>query len=131
MSIEKREVPYEYLVRFNADGTVRGQHLRNLIQVYDTETNEIYSEKEGPALPVHAAAIPVDVAVGEIAAALAKAEEAERLERIRVTGERDELAAAYTRLAEEKRDVEKQVGKLLSDLDAVRAERAGARRDSD
>jgi hypothetical protein len=87
MAIVKQSVPYEMLVRFNADGTVRGRHIKYLDRIYDEDTGEVYAEKEGNALPVKEGGILPEVALGEVAAALAKGEEALHIER-------DELAAA-------------------------------------
>ena len=80
MAIKKERYPYEYLVRFNPDGSVRGQHIRYLDKVYDDETGEVYAEKESDALSVgdEQSAVMLDVALGEVAAGLARAEEANR-----------------------------------------------------
>lgn len=49
--IEVIQQPYEFLVRIN-DGEVSGAHVRRLEVVKNTETGEVYSEKELPAEPI-------------------------------------------------------------------------------
>jgi hypothetical protein len=92
MAIIKQQYPYEYLVRFNADGTVRGQHIKYLDKVFDEETGEVYAEKEGDALSVgdEQSAVMLDTALTEVAAGLARAEESRRKE---ADQGRQELAA--------------------------------------
>lgn len=46
--IEKKEIPYEFLVRINV-GEISGAHVRRLEVVKDSETGEVYSAKEMPA----------------------------------------------------------------------------------
>lgn len=52
MSIIKTTQPYEFLIRWNQDGTVSGQHIQYREIVKDTETGEVYSDRPGNALPV-------------------------------------------------------------------------------
>lgn len=73
--IEKTVTPYEYLVRFNPDGTIRGQHIRYLERI--TEGGGVLVEREGEAVSVGDAtrAVLLDTALGGVAAALARATE--------------------------------------------------------
>lgn len=52
MSIVKTTQPYEFLIRWDQDGAVSGQHVQYREVVKDTETGEIYSDKPGDALPI-------------------------------------------------------------------------------
>jgi hypothetical protein len=61
-------------------------------------------------LPVKEGGILPEVALGEVAAALAKAEEI-------LHAERDELAAAYERVVREKQDAEKNVADLMNEME--------------
>jgi hypothetical protein len=81
MAIIKEQVPYEVLVRFNADGTVRGRHIRYLDRIIDTDTNEVYAEKEGVALSVgdESSAVLLETALGQVNAALLKSESERQL----------------------------------------------------
>lgn len=49
--IEVIQQPYEFLVRIN-NGEISGAHVRRLEVVKNTETGEVYSEKELPAEPI-------------------------------------------------------------------------------
>lgn len=83
MAIEKRTTPYEYLVRFNADGSIAGQHIKYLERVTDTVTGEVYSEKEGHALSVGDAksAVMLAAALGAVGAGLSRATAVEKTKR--------------------------------------------------
>ena len=118
MAIIKQRFPYEYLTRFNPDGTVRGQHIKYLDRVFDDVTNEIYAEKEGEALSVGDAqnSVMLDVALGEVNAALARAEQAERTAK----------QAAETELQTERaarQQAEAQKDAALSERDQANAEK--------
>lgn len=126
MAIVKEQYPYEYLVRFNPDGTVRGQHIKYLDRVYDNVTNEIYAEKEGDALSVGdaTAAVMLDNAIGAVNAALAKAEETERTAR---AAKEQELDLKLSELeAEKQRRVEAE-----TELQTERAARQQAESQKD
>ena len=96
MAIEKREFPYEFLVRFNPDGTVRGQHFKRLEQYVDTATGDVITEREGDAIPVGDAesAVPLQTALRDVGARLARAEEVERRRRERAEQARDDAEQA-------------------------------------
>lgn len=81
MAIERKTVPYEYLVRFNADGSIRGQHIKYLDVL--TDGGKVISEQEGGALSVGGSsrAVLLDTALGQSAAALARAAEVEQAAR--------------------------------------------------
>jgi hypothetical protein len=115
MAIIKQQFPYEYLVRFNTDGSVRGQHIKYLDRVYDDQTNEVYAEKEGSALSVgdEQSAVMLDAALGQVTAALAKAENAERQAKLAIETELQTERAAR-QLAESQKEA------ALAELQAER-----------
>ena len=125
MAIVRVQVPYEYLTRFNADGTVRGQHIKYLDKVYDDATGEVFSERELDALPVgdENSAVLLDAALGQVNAALAKAEEIERTAK-------DAAETARTAAETKRQEAEtaaQQISAVLaeknSELAALKAER--------
>lgn len=113
MAIIKERSVYEYLTRFNADGTVRGQHIKYIDKVYDDVTGQVYAEIEGEAKSVGDAqnAIPLAAAIGEVAAGLAKAEQLERDEKLSAQAERDEARAEKTALQTELNGLKSQRGR--------------------
>lgn len=46
MSVEKITVPYEILFRFDASGVVVGAHEKQIEITRDTETGEVYAQRE-------------------------------------------------------------------------------------
>lgn len=104
MAIVKESRPYEYLVRFDNQGNVRGQHIKYIERVYDDQTGEVYAEREAEVLPVgaEAAQIPLQTALGDTFAQAAKATQA---------------AIEAKEQAELERDL------YLAERDAARAER--------
>lgn len=125
MAIEKRQVVYEQLCRFNSDGTVRGQHVIYLDQYVETDSGEVLFEKEGHALPVGDAAsgVPLESALGQIGAALARAEEIERGRREAAESARRQAESDLSaeRVARERAEVERD--ETRAELGRVRAQR--------
>lgn len=125
MTIEKHSHPYEYLVRFNPDGTVRGQHIKYLEVVADTETNEVFAEKEGDALSVgdEQSAVMLEAALGKVNAALAKAEETERTAKLAAETKRQEAETAAEQLAQVLTEKQTKIQQLESERETIKAER--------
>lgn len=46
MAIEKVNIPYEILLRLDAGPVIRAAHRKDLQRVTDTETGEVFSERE-------------------------------------------------------------------------------------
>lgn len=115
MAIERQTHPYEYLTRFNPDGTVRGQHIKYLTRIVDTETGEVFAEQEGDAIPVgdQRGGVILETALGEVAAALSRATEVEQQAR--------QAAEQARGVAEQQRDA------VTAERDAVTVERDQAR----
>jgi hypothetical protein len=122
MAIVKQTIPYEMLTRFNADGSIRGQHIRYLDRVIDEDTGEVYAEKEGDALSVgdEKSAVMLETALGEVAAALAKAEETERTERAKLRDRIDEVQVAKEQADEQLEQLRIERDELASRIDEAR-----------
>jgi hypothetical protein len=111
VSIEKKKVPYEFLVRWDTDGNVTGQHVQYREVIYDTVTSEIYSDKPGNALPVtDAGAYPLQDVLTEIQASQA----------INIQTLQDNLAIEVSA----KDTLESEKATLMSEKSALEAERA-------
>jgi hypothetical protein len=73
MAITTDEVPYEQLIRFNPDGTVKGMQLQTIKRYFDN--GELVAEKISAAIPVAVAdndGLPVNSVVGDLAIAQQK-----------------------------------------------------------
>ena len=114
--------PERLVCALNPDGTVRGHHIEYLHRFTDPDTGEVF-DRPGGAIPVGdaAAAIPLQVALGEIGAALAVAEEVER-------GRRAEAEAARETAIAERDEARRERDEARRERDAARAPRATARK---
>jgi len=76
MTIEKTSQPYEFLIRWDEEGNVKGQHIQYREIVKDTDTGEIYSDKPTQALPVtESGEFPLGEVLSEVHIAQTKAVE--------------------------------------------------------
>lgn len=102
MTIEKRTTPYEILYRLNEDGTVAGAHMRSLEKVVDTDTGEVYSEKE--LNPVAIEGPDMEAVMGVInvaqAATIAQLQDAIAVRDEMLQALQDQLAAASNTIIE-------------------------------
>lgn len=124
--MSEQTVIYEYLVRFNPDGTVRGSHVGYLRRIIDDETGELLSERESGALPVGTGqhAVQLQSALGELAAALATAEEVERTARIDAESARAAAIAQRDAAISERDARQAERDALQAALDAERGRSA-------
>lgn len=73
MSIQVKEVPYEILIRLNADSSVGGMHYRKMALVIDGETQEVLSMSELGPFPLAQNGGVVEILAGLIGPALFQA----------------------------------------------------------
>lgn len=66
MAIEVVTVPYEILIRFKSDGSIRGAHYKELQIIRDGSF--VYQEKEGDAMPLALGSAQMQLALGEVTA---------------------------------------------------------------
>ena len=112
--IEKKTVPYEFLVRFNHDGTIKGQHIKYLEVLVDAD--QVLSEKEGDALPVGDGGMLLEAALGEVGAGLSRATEAARESERRMAAHVAEVASAARHAIQAQKDAEKAIAATVAAL---------------
>ncbi len=120
MNLTDVTVPYEILIRFGSDGSLKGAHQqrRRIVQL----DGEILKDQELPAEPIDVAGM--GAVLGEASAIAITSAAALLLERDRLAAERDDLSAMVAAAAAARDAAESAAAKAAEDRDKLEAELA-------